>query len=321
MTLFIICLIVALIGAAITIVGFARPKTEPPTRDPYGRSNRADEVPRGAITGLGVVILAAAIIVTIFNSYTTIPVRTVGIELSFGKPVGTLNNGIHWVAPWHNIDKEWDGSVQTLKLTESKDDAGDPVTVRLANQTTANVDVTVQWNLHPSADVLELYRRYKTFGNVEDNLVKRQLQHSLNVAFADYDPLRTINGGQDKSQNIDALAAKAKAALQEAVGTGIEIGNLTIPIVHFDQATEDRLRQYQQALADTRIAEQRKATAQAQADANTILSASASTKDVGVQYQNCLDLIRDLANKGQLNNLPATFNCGGSSSGVIVGAK
>lgn len=284
----------------------------------------------GIFVGFGVVVIAAGTVVLGFDSCTIIPTRSVGVVVSFGKPdPKPLTNGFHWVAPWKSVEV-FDASVQTLKLTGEKNkdgdhpgDDGDPVTVRLGNQTTATVDVSVQWNIDPNGDVVELYRKYKNFDNIEANLVRRQLAHALNIAFGTYDPLKAINGDTDKpGQTTDELAAKARKDLQDAVGTGIQIGTLTVPLIHYDEATENRLKAYQQALADTRIAEQKEKTAAATKRANDVLAGSQSTKDPGVQYQNCLDLIRDLANKGQLQHLPPTFTCApGQAPPVIVGQK
>jgi regulator of protease activity HflC (stomatin/prohibitin superfamily) len=229
-------------------------------------------------------------------------------------PTGALPNGWHWIAPWSDVEK-FDASIQTLKLDAVGHNC---VTVRLGNQTTACVDVSVQWNIDQGADVVDLYRRYRTFDNIETNLVRRQLQRALNVSFETYDPLRTVNGGDQPGQTLDDLAGKSETTLRTAVGHGIQIHNVTIPLVHYDGTTEDRLKAYQQALADTRIAEQRKQTASKVAEANAILAGSQASKDAGVQYQNCLDMVERSAKSG--GNLPAGFSCG-SGTPVVVGAK
>jgi regulator of protease activity HflC (stomatin/prohibitin superfamily) len=276
-----------------------------------------DEDLRGGavlVTVAGIVLTALMLIV---GSAHTIPTRSVGVVTSFGRPTGSLANGWHWTAPWASVEK-FDASVQTLKLDGN--DSTPCVTVRLGNQTTGCVDVSVQWNIDPNGDVVDLYRKYKSFDNIEENLVKRQLQHALNVAFGDYDPLRAVNGADKPGASLDDLARKAKDTLQSGVGAGITVSSVTIPLIHFDGDTENRLKAYQQALADTRIAEQKKQTAEQTKAANDILAGSAASKDPGVQYQNCLDLIRELANKGQLDKLPPTFSCGSpSQTPVIVG--
>jgi hypothetical protein len=119
--------------------------------------------------------------------------------------------------------------------------------------------------------------------------------------------------------SLDDLAAKAATLLRAAVGGGVTIDNITVPLVHYDQITQDKLNAYSQALADTQIAAQRKKTADLVKQANDALAASAAVHDPGVQYQNCLNLIADLAAKGQLKDLPPTFTCGSSAAPVIVG--
>lgn len=267
----------------------------------------------GIAAALGLTLLT--IVFLLISAVTTIPTRTVGVVTSFGRPTEALPNGWHWIAPWSSVEK-FDASIQTLKL----DSAGhNCVTVRLGNQTTACVDVSVQWHINQNANVIDLYKRYRTFDNVEENLVHRQLQRAMNIAFEKYDPLRAVNGTTDQSgQSLDELARQAENTLRQAVGHGVEIVNLTIPLVHYDGNTEDRLKAYQQALADTRIAEQRKLTAQKVAESNAILAGSTASRDSGVQYQNCLDMVERVAKVN--GNLPAGFSCGGGTP-VVVGAK
>lgn len=276
-----------------------------------------EKVAKGAGVALGVV----ALLLLVISSVVQIPTRSVGVAVAFGKPdAQPLGNGLHVTAPWKTVEK-FDASVQTLKLDEAKGreddktDHGGCVTVRLANQTTACVDVSVQWNIDPSGDVVELYRRYKTFDNVEANLVQRQLVHALNTAFAVYDPLASINGGDKPTVSLDDLAGKASTTLTEAVGSGIKISNLTIPLVHFDGTTQDKLNAYAQALADTRIAEQRKKTATAQKEANDALAAGSNSTNPGVLYQNCLDMVERLAKEGK--GLPPAFSCGAPPATVV----
>lgn len=289
----------------------------------YGKRTSSSARP-GALA-LGALLSVLAFCLLFFDSFTTVPARSVAVQTAFGKVQGhPLGSGWHWVAPWNDIEK-FDASVQTLKFYQAeKKDNGDCITVRLANNTNACVDVTAQWQINHAGDVNSLYLQYKTFDNIHDNLVLRQLQSALNEVFGTYDPLIAVGTSQDKPQtNTKDLQDDVKSALQRDLGTVILIPSVTIPLVHFDQATEDRLKAFQAAKADTQIAEQQKATAQAQADANKILAVDPSTKDPGVQYQNCLNLIRELGKAGQLPGLPPTFNCnqGGTGDPVLVQTK
>jgi hypothetical protein len=109
--------------------------------------------------------------------------------------------------------------------------------------------------------------------------------------------------------------------MRASVDPGINVDTLLISVVHFDPVTQDKLNAYAQAIADTQIATQAKKTAEQQHEANDLLAAKSSS-DAGVEYQNCLNLVKDLAAKNQLASLPATFNCNqGASTPVIVGGK
>lgn len=287
------------------------------------RGTAQDEESKGVAALAVTILVLLGAVFTLIASATVVQTRSVGVITSFGKPIGSLTNGGHMVRPWANVEK-FDASVQTMKLdgTWKKDKCEGGVTVRLGNQTTACVDVSVQWNIDPNGDIIDLYRKYKNFGNIEDNLVKRQLQRAMNTAFADFDPLKTITGDGTATASLDMLASKAKTVLVEGVGKGIRVLSVVIPIVHFDAATEGRLREYQQALANTRIAEANKRTAEAVRAANEILAGSSASRDPGVQYQRCLDLMRELAAQGKLGDLPETFTCNqGSGTPVIVQTK
>ncbi len=106
--------------------------------------------------------------------------------------------------------------------------------------------------------------------------------------------------------------------MKSHVDSGIVVDTLRISLVHFDDTTQGKLNGFAQALADTQIATQQKLTAEQQKQANDLLAA-ASSNDPGVKYQNCLNLLKDLAAKGQLQNLPPTFNCGDATAPVIIG--
>lgn len=304
-------------------------RLNPATVTSYDRVGRSTSktvsrtpVGRWVVVG-GAAVTVIALLMLAGSMTVAVPTRSVGIVTNFGRPSGeTLSNGLHVVAPWSKVEM-CDGSVHTLTLSQAAGDSGDPVTVRIGNGTTAGVDVTLQWNITRSDAAVELFKKYRSCGNVEDNLVRRQLQHVLNLAFSDYDPLRALLSEAERTgPTIDQRAERARQELQVAVGDGVSIGTMTVPIIHFDGPTEDRLKAFNQAQADTRIAEQRKKTAQLIADANAILASSTATHDPGVQYQNCLDLLRRLAETDQLKNLPAAFTCGaGSGTPVIIGQR
>lgn len=309
-----------IIGIIGVVIGLAIFRFRTKIQGEPGSSRDAD-FQRKIVASLGLGIASIGLATIAWDSFTIIPARNVGIVNTFGKAEGALENGFHLVKPWSSIETV-DATVQNINLSS---DAKNCITVRLANQTTACVDVTVQWNIDQHANANELWQRYRgnnddVVGNVGRNVVERELRRSLNVVFESYNPLLVLAGSDKVASSTDDLALKALAEMKSNVDVGIVVDTLRISLVHFDATTQDKLNGYAQALADTQIATQQKKTAEQQKAANDLLAA-ASSNDPGVKYQNCLNLVKDLAVRGQLQNLPPTFNCGSESTPVIVGQK
>lgn len=324
--------LVLLIGVvAAVIIPSVRSKTEEITDDTgYRRTTRAQEVPlsksekRKMRISILLGTLGGVAFFVLLSSATQISARSVGVETAFSKPVGTLGEGFHMINPFHRVEK-FDASTQTLKLAGAPGQPldgfdGSCVSVRLGNQTTACVDVSAAaWNLDPNGDVIDVYRTYKKFDLIEENAVKSRVSNALVNTLDKFDPLAEINGKSDATESMSSLAKKAQIAAQEALGTGIKLNTLQI-FVNYDEVTQQKLNDFAKSLAETRIAVQNKQTAIATAQANAELAKNVSVTNPGVAYANCLALIRDLAGRGQLGQLPPTFNCGDPKSQVIVNA-
>lgn len=256
--------------------------------------------------------IALGLFTIAWDSFTVVPARNVGVVTEFGKATTSLNNGFHWVAPWANVETI-DATVQNINLDA---DTHNCITVRLANQTTACVDVTVQWGIDQHANANELWQRYRgtndnVVANVGHNVVERELRRALNVVFEQYNPLSVLAGGGNPT-TTDDLANRALEEIKAHVDPGIVIDTMRISLVHYDDTTQGKLNGYAQALADTQIATQQKLTATQQKMANDLL-ASGSSNDPGVMYQNCLNLLKDFAAKGQLQNTLLTCQMPGTS--------
>lgn len=314
---FILGVILLLIGAVI----FSKRKTfagDPESRDYDGT--------RRAIATVGALLFLIGLSTIVWDSFTIVPARNVGVVNTFGRADRTLDNGFHWVSPWSSVETI-DATIQTVKLDAGvTDDQGDCITVRLANQTTACVDTTIQWHIDQEADANSLWAKYRgqndaVVANIQTNVVLRELQKSANDAFGSYNPLSVLNGGQAPSETTTTLAAKVLDSVKSHVDAGIDVDSLLFSIVHYDATTQNKLNTYAQALADTQIAQQQVATAQQQKLANDTLAADKATADPGVMYQNCLNLVKQLAAADQLKNLPAGFQlcpATGNTPAVIV---
>jgi regulator of protease activity HflC (stomatin/prohibitin superfamily) len=240
--------------------------------------------PAGRTTALriGVVAGGLAIFVLILGSTTIVSTRNIGVVTTFGRPGATLSNGLHVKAPWQSVT-EMNGTIQIDNHTGEA-----ATTVRLGNNSTANVENSVRWRIQPAA-ADELFLDYRDFENVRDNLVTRELRAALNEVFADFDPLSPENSD---GANVQVLGDEVAEKLRAKVGGQIEIINVIVPLVNYDEATQSRINALNVEKANTRVAEQRAKTAAAEAKANEILAASV-TNDPNVLVSKCLDAARE----------------------------
>lgn len=262
----------------------------------------------GVPVAVGVAAAILGGIILFADMQTTIPTRTVAVETEFGKPVAVLNNGFHLLAPWANTES-FDTTVQTLTLAGDQSDA----LVRLSNQTTAHVDVTVQWRIEADADVLSLYQNYKSPDNIESNVVKRQLMNALNQVFEGFDPLAAIDGNGQQKMQLSDLAAKALPLVQKAMPAGVSVTSLTLPSIRYDQVVQDNINKIIAAAAATRQAQQQEQTALAIKAANDALATA--NLSPGVEYQNCLSMTERVMDAGKAFD-PA-WSCGAPPTTVV----
>jgi len=218
-------------------------------------------------------------------SSTIVSPRNVGVTTQFGKPTGALSNGFHWKSPLARV-REMDGAIQTDSITV-KDSSG--ARVRLGNNSMAVVENSVQWRIRQAA-ATKLYLDYRSFEKTRDHLVLKQFQSALNDVLAEYNPLAGLRDGLNASQNDD-LARRVSEVLRDRIGGQIEVVRVLLPLIRFDEDTQNKVNAFNSEVANTRIAEQRKLTAEKEAEANRVLSASVSN-DPNVLVSKCLDIVK-----------------------------
>jgi regulator of protease activity HflC (stomatin/prohibitin superfamily) len=248
-------------------------------------------------------------------SYNHVGTKEVGIPKSFGKPESSVGNGLHWLAPWKTM-ATLDGAIQ-VDPHEGQDakDTTPCTTTRIAHESLACVDNTIRWRIVPGA-ADRLYKDYKDLNKIRDGLVTRRLSAAINEVFKDIDPLATDDKGNSVNPSYGSLADEVETYLRKQVGHDIEVMDITIPVVRFDPKTQDRIDAFQAEVASTRIAEQKKQTAKATAEANRILAGSVS-KDPNVIVADCYDTVREMIK--QKLPVPTAYNCWpGSGSAVVV---
>jgi regulator of protease activity HflC (stomatin/prohibitin superfamily) len=285
---------------------------------PKEKASAYDLEARKIAQRVGIILVALGLLVMFFCSFTMVGTKDVGVLTSFGRTSGELPNGLHFIAPWERVTA-MDAAIQTDNHTDAS-----CISVRIANQQTACVDISIRWRIRPTkAD--ELYQNYHTFLNVQDSLVTRELTAAVNNQLANYNPLNSISlttasNGVKPNPPLSIIATQVTAQMKQEIGAQIEVLNTIIPIITFDQETQSRINQLQQQIALTRIAEQTVVTNEAQAKANNALAKSVDTS-TNVLVAQCLNILSIMVKNNQL--VPVGFTCwpGGSGvSGVIVNA-
>lgn len=254
---------------------------------------RVDEA---GVVGFGAIAIVAALVVAAFSMTTTVGAREVGVKVAYGKTSGSLGSGIHIKAPWVKVEK-MDGAIQNDTYNGENQ-----IDVRLGNNSKAKADTSVRWQLKVD-NAEQLYMDYKTFDNIKENLVERNLRAAMNEAFASYNPLADVETASGNDGDVyGKLAQEVTDKLQEKVGDQIDIHSVVIPIVNFDDSTQGKIDQLQAEIAQTRVAEQKRQTADAEAAANRALSDSLSNE---VLTSKCLDIV-DKDNQSPLGCFPGT---------------
>lgn len=284
----------------------------------YERELKNERIARGWAKWIGIVCVAIVVLLEITSSVAIVGTKEVGVVTAFGKPVGELSNGIHLVMPWQDVT-ELDGAIQTDSVVDDrKTDECTSTSVRLGNQSTACVDDSIRWRINPdSAD--ELFRDYRSFDNIRDSLVTRELNSSLNSVMSHFNPLDTLLSGDEINTNLPQLADNVQKTMQKEIGDQIEVLSVIIPFVGYDPKTQEKINLFQAALANTKIATQEEETALHEAAANKNLAESVS-HDPNVLVSKCLGVLDDMVKSNR--PVPAGFSCwpGGGSALVVPAA-
>jgi regulator of protease activity HflC (stomatin/prohibitin superfamily) len=270
------------------------------------------------IGGIGIGVAVALLIglpLTLVASYDRVDTRNVGILTDFGRPDGVQGAGVWWHAPWKQVH-ELPESIQ-LQAFESNsfDDASKgqgsnnnpaAIGVRLANNSMAYVNANLNWRIKEGA-AQKLFQDYgggNVFGTIKEQLVDRQEQVALSKVFAKFNPqiVATANApapGQPappppgpitapaQGASLPDLAREVKQDLQGAVGAEIEILDVRIQGIFYDQQTQQRIDMFNQKVQETMNAAQDVKTAEQQRDA-AIQRAQQPKPDLTIAVFNCI---------------------------------
>jgi regulator of protease activity HflC (stomatin/prohibitin superfamily) len=288
--------------------------------------NRRD---RGPWAGGAAFCFVVGIILLFFSITVSVGTKNVGVKLTFGKPSGFIQNGLHFKAPWQTVT-ELNDAIQTD--TYASDYTGPTpvlqqgavatcINVRIERQATACVNVSIRWQIKPSG-VDYLFRNFKGNEAITDNLVLRDLQSAMNENLSHYDPLGIDTNGNSTNEPLNApnngqsVSRDVTQEMQHQLDAWINVQSVFIPLLNFDTSTQARINQVQQQIASTRIAQQQLLTNKAQAAANKALAQSVANTP-GVLTDKCLNIQKEAVDKGQsLAGAPSCFS--NTSSQAIV---
>ena len=320
---FYLAIFLALVAVVAGLVWFfgrraagSRPTPEP-SRRPYERypATSSDTIPGYQIAGLVAVVAAVlACLFTLISSWNQVGTQNVGIVTSFGRPVGDVGNGLHFLPPWDEVT-EMDNAIQT----DLYEGPGECIQVRIAEQQTACASVRIRWQMIQSAGD-RLFRNYRTSDGVRASLVTSELTTALNQQFDSYDPISSLTSsiplGQPGNPTVAQVAEQVTTQMRRELAGQVKVFNVLVPIITYDSTVQDRLNSVLAQKAQTDIALQAEKTAAAQAAANRALAASQANTPFVFQ-QNCLNVTVEAMKAGY--GLPQGWNCSGASSvGVLT---
>jgi regulator of protease activity HflC (stomatin/prohibitin superfamily) len=251
----------------------------------------------------------ALLVWTVAMSATTVSARAVGIQTAFGRYQSTLSAGFHWTAPWSGVE-EFSTQVQYLELNTD-----DHVDVNYKGGGKGVVDATIRWRIDEE-NAQALWRKYREFDKVRDQLVKSSARDSIRVVIGSYVPNDARAG-----DNLRPITASVQADLQKNLtDDGVTIDSVSVTGVFLDDSTQKSLEKVIAAQNDIERAKADQERSKIDAQTAKIREQSGSLSP-GALQRYCLEVTNawDNAKNGPL---PATWNClGGGSTPIVVGGK
>lgn len=282
----------------------------------------------------GLIPLAIGLIWGLLACTTIVEAKQQGVLLTFGKPSDrTLGPGLSFKAPWQKVV-----SVDTTRQTDNFNN-GDQATdhsvinVRLGNGNVSAFYASVTWQINePQAGVV--YGEFRGEDPTEEvykKLIAPNFKSAVNLVGGTYNPTAQIEAvGNGKTEvepddinlapDFDALAAAVETDFLKRVtpkdGSDplVKIVSVNISYLSFDDATQEKINQYQDEVQKTIIAAQAVRTAEKQALAYETTAKSLKVTGPDVLASRCFDLIANGAFEP-----PAGFSCyPGSNSSVVI---
>lgn len=276
-----------------------------------GDHTNGDADPKAAGTVIALIGFVALGTFTIAMSATTVSARSVGIQTAFGRYQSTLSAGFHWTAPWSGVE-EFSTQVQYLELN-GKDKGGVAVNYKGGGQ--GSVDATVRWRIDQN-NAQALWRKYREFDKVRDQLVTSSTRDSVRVIVGPYAPNDARAG-----QNLRPITGAIQTDLTRTLADdGITIDSVSVTTVLLDENTQKSLEKVVAAQNDIERAKADEERAKIDARTAKLRETSGGLAD-GALRRYCLE-VTNAWDQNKNGQLPATWSClGQPGSGIVVGGK
>lgn len=274
----------------------------------FAKPLTSDDRDRKVLKIWAVIFTGILVVFTLGMSVTVVGARAVGIQTSFGKYRDTLSNGFQFTAPWSSVE-EFSTRIQYLKLSGDQEV---PVTFKGGGGGT--VLATQRWTISP-AKAEHLWKKYKTFEHVRDQLVGPSTKDSFRVVLSQYAPNDARDG--KNLRNIESLVEKD---LSEALADdGILIDSVSVQGVHLDRRSQESLDKIVTANNDIVRAKSEQLRAKIDAETARIRNTGGSLTGPALQRY-CLEVINNW-NVERNGLLPAGFGCLDNRPPFVVTGK
>lgn len=234
----------------------------------------------------GVILAVLAVVTLALASFTHTKSNEISINHNFGTYQNTTGPGITFVGPFTQSEK-FTTRIQTHKVKEHK------VTLKAEKEGAAGSPATVWYTLRYHIDgtkhAEKMWRQYRNFEKVTDDLVVPESKTTANEVFGAYTPAESQAGSNRRAQGN-----KIRDGLNKALDDdGIVIDSVSVTTVDLPQEVEDRLAAVQKAAADAQKQEvdARSRQAQAKIDADTRLDTAKKDRQTAAE-QSAADKLR-----------------------------
>lgn len=297
-----IFILVALVGLAMGI--FAKDNKEGYNKTYYRAS--------GWIT-FGV-SLFFIVVIGFFSTFKLVGPTEVGVPVSFGHVEDAIQSGVHFTAPWVDVETYPTRPV-TVELSGEH-----VILARTADAGQMSVEVAARWRVEPE-NAKELYMQVRSGDDdkISNDIVLKNLRQAVGQVYSTTANLDAMN---DRTKTTQAI----KEQLQEQLDAyGIQVEDVNLRSVEPDAATAATISKFSSQQQATRIAEEAKKTAQIEAqrrliEAQGLEQASNAVTDIDADSAKvlCMQIWQQVVSKGIEQGVSVYTNPCGAAGDVSV---